>query len=299
MNILPIERQSQIISSLVEGCSIRATERMTNTHRDTIMRLGVRIGQGCKVLHDNLFQNLDTRILELDEIWAYVGKKQKRIKPIETADKGDRYTFTALDGDSKAIVAYRIGKRDGDNNRAFIWDLREKVDSFMQIVTDAFPPYEPAIADIFGPSTHYAQIVKKVVGEKPINAARRYSPGKVISVAKRVVSGFPVDMHISTSYVERSNLTIRMQQRRFTRLTNGFSKKLENHKAAVALFVAHYNLCRIHESIQITPAMELGVIDHVWSIEELIDAANNPDDFELKGRVVMNTPFRIIDGGLS
>lgn len=297
MNILPIDRQAQIIAALVEGNSIRATERMTNTHRDTIMRLGVRVGQGCQALHHHLFQNLETRILELDEIWAYVGKKQKRTTPDDVAGKGDQYTFTALDADSKAIVSYRVGKRDGDTTRAFIWDLRERVAKFMQINTDAFPPYESAIAEIFGPDTHYAQIVKRVVGEPPVNAARRYSPGHVVSISKRVVSGFPVEFLASTSYVERSNLTFRMQQRRFTRLTNGFSKKLENHKAAVALFVAHYNLCRIHETLRVTPAMELGIADHVWSIEELIEAAGSPDDFAPVGRIASGGRFRVIDGG--
>ncbi|MDH3667068.1 MAG: hypothetical protein OEN23_09085 [Paracoccaceae bacterium] len=199
MNILPLERQAQIIAALTEGNSIRATERMTGAHRDTIMRLGARIGDGCAGLHDHLFRNLDTRILELDEVWAYVGKKQKRTKPEDGNEKGDQYTFTALDADSKAIVAYRVGKRDGDNTRAFVWDLRERVSDYMQINTDAFLPYEQAIADAFGRDAHYAQIVKKVVGEPPVNAARRYSPGKVVSVSKRVVSGFPVGFLTSTA----------------------------------------------------------------------------------------------------
>ena len=297
MNTLSIERQAQIISSLTEGCSIRATERMTGTHRDTIMRLGVRIGDGCAALHDHLFRDLHTRILELDELWAYVGKKQKRMKKDDPADLGDQYTFTALDADTKAIVAFRVGKRDGDNTRAFIWDLRERVQSFMQINTDAFKPYEAAIADAFGRNANYGQITKKVVGDPPVNAARRYSPGKVVSVSKRAVSGFPVGMHISTSYVERSNLSFRMAQRRYTRLSNGFSKKLTNHRAATALFVAHYNLCRVHETLRVTPAMELGVSDHVWTIEELIGAATNPDAFKPKGRRL--GAFRVIDGGLS
>lgn len=298
MNILPIDKQAAAIAALTEGCSIRATERMTGIHRDTIMRLGVRIGHGCSALHDYLFRDLETRVLELDELWAYVGKKQKRTTADEF-DKGDQYTFTALDADSKAIVTYRVGKRDGDTTRAFIWDLRERVTKFMQINTDAFQPYEAAIADAFGPDAHYAQIVKRVVGDPPINAARRYSPGQVVSVSKRAVSGFPVGFLTSTSYVERSNLTFRMQQRRFTRLTNGFSKKLDNHKAAVALFVAHYNLCRVHETLRVTPAMEIGITDHVWNIEELIEASANPDAFAPLGRLAGRSPFRVIDGGLS
>jgi IS1 family transposase len=258
MNILTIDRQSAIIAALVEGCSIRSTERITDTHRDTVMRLGVRIGQGCKQLHDHLFRDLHVGVLELDEIWAYVGKKQVRTTMDDVAVKGDQYTFLALEADTKAILAYRVGKRDGDNTRAFIWDLREKVTEFTQINTDAFKPYESAIADAFGPHCHYGQIVKRVVGDPPINAARRYSPGQVVSVSKRAVSGFPVGFLTSTSFIERANLSLRMGQRRFTRLTSGFSKKLENHRAAVALFVAHYNLCRVHETLRVTPAITFG-----------------------------------------
>lgn len=299
MNILPIDRQVAIISALVEGCSIRSVERMTDTHRDTIMRLGVRVGQGCQRLHDNLFRELHVGVLELDEIWAYVGKKQARTTKDDVAAKGDQYTFLALEADAKAILAYRVGKRDGDNTRAFIWDLREKVREFTQINTDAFQPYESAILGAFGPHCHYAQIVKRVVGDPPVNAARRYSPGQVVLVSKRAVTGFPVGFLTSTSFIERANLSLRMGQRRFTRLTSGFSKKLDNHRAAVALFVAHYNLCRVHETLRVTPAMELGIADHIWTIEELIEAAASTETFAPAGRRYRGTPFRVIDGGLS
>ncbi|MBI1179339.1 MAG: transposase [Alphaproteobacteria bacterium] len=298
MNILPREHQIAAISALTEGCSIRSTERLTSIHRDTIMRLGVRVGEGCRRLHDAMFRNLHVDLIEVDEIWSYVGKKQKRLTTADGEDKGDQYIFTALDAISKAILSYEVGKRTMETTQTFIYDLRHRITNVPQISTDAFPAYEQAIEYAFGDDCHYGQIVKKYVGEPPVNAARRYSPGVVVGVSKRRVRGFPVGMNVSTSYVERSNLTMRMQSRRLTRLTNGFSKKLENHKAAIALFVAHYNFCRVHESLRVTPAMQLGVTDHIWTIGELVDAAVNGE--------LPNTPpsrqvggFWVIDGGLS
>jgi IS1 family transposase len=277
MNILPLDKQIHIISSLTEGCSIRATERLTNTHRDTIMRLGARIGQRCTAIHDRLFRNLNVSLIELDEVWSYVGKKQRRMTADDSEEKGDQYVFTALDAVHKAILAYRIGKRTRENTHAFVADLRQRVLNRPQISSDAFVSYPEAIEEAFGADVDYGQIVKHYVGEPPVNAARRYSPGIVVSVKREAVAGKPRKASISTSFVERSNLTIRMQSRRFTRLTNGFSKKLENHCAAVALFIAHYNLCRVHETLRVTPAMSLGVTDHIWSIGELIEAATQPE----------------------
>lgn len=188
----------------------------------------------------------------------------------------------------------RSGKRDGDTTRAFVWDLRERIINVPQISSDAFHPYVQAIKEAFGDGVHYGQIVKRYVGEPPVDAARRYSPGVVVSVERKRVHGFPTRFQTSTSYVERSNLTFRMQSRRFTRLTNGFSKKLENHKAAVSLFVAHYNLCGVHESLRVTPAMQLGVTDRIWSISELVEAALYGEIAAPEGRRV--GPFRVIDG---
>lgn len=275
MNILPFDRQVSVIAALTEGCSIRATERLTGVHRDTIMRLGVRVGMGCHRLHNAIMRDLQSPLIELDELWSFVGKKQRRLKPTDGADKGDQYIFTALDAHNKAIISYRVGKRDGDTTRAFLYDLRERVLNAPQISSDSFPAYEDAVRQVFGERVHYAQIHKRYVGEPPINAARRYSPGVVVGVEKRNVIGFPVNFQVSTSLVERSNLTARMHSRRLTRLTNGFSKKLENHAAAFALYVAHYNLCRVHETLRITPAMALGLTDHIWTIGELVDAALN------------------------
>ena len=292
MNILPFDKQIAAIAALTEGCSIRATERLTDIHRDTIMRLGVRVGEGCARLHDHMMRGLQVPILEFDEVWGYVGKKQRRTEPGET-DKGDQYTFTALDATGKAIISYVTGKRTEDNTRAFVNDVWERIINRPQITTDGFGPYVDAVAECFGDDADYAQLVKHYAAEHSVEAKRRYSPPHVVRVERRVVSGRP--RHVSTSYVERSNLTLRMQQRRFTRLTNGFSKKLQNHKAAVALFVSHYNLCRVHETIRITPAMALGVTDHIWTIGELVEAA-------LEG-VIPEPPgerygrFRVIDGG--
>lgn len=255
------------------------------------MRLGVRVGKGCARLHDYRMAGLRVGRLELDELWSFVGKKQKRVTRKDEPVKGDQYVFTALASASKAIVGYRIGKRNGDNAEAFLADLRGRVIGKPEISTDGLHYYETAVRFAFGTSVAYGQIVKSYVGEPPKDAARRYSPGTVVDVERKVVSGRP--SHISTSYVERSNLTVRMASRRFTRLTNGFSKKLENHEAAFALFVAHYNWCRVHEATKVTPAMALGLTDHAWSIGELLDVAlgYEPNKPRLSRR------FRVIEGG--
>ena len=277
MNILPRDRQIAVIAALSEGVSIRATERLTGIHRDTIMRLGARVGWGCTALMDDMMRDLPTQFIELDELWSFVGKKQKRVRPGDRAAFGDYYVFIALDATNKAILTYRVGKRDAETTRKFIADLRARVLGAPQISSDAFPAYEGAIEEAFGDDVHYGQIVKHYHGEPPVNAARRYSPGWVVGVEKRRVAGFPPAFLISTSYIERQNLTVRMQSRRFTRLTNGFSKRLDNHAAAVGLYVAHYNLCRVHQALRMTPATALGVTDHVWSIGELIAAAEASD----------------------
>jgi IS1 family transposase len=274
MNILPQDRQVAVISALIEGCSIRSTERLTVTHRDTVMRLGARIGRGCAELHDLMFRELNINQLQFDELWAYIGKKQKRVKRDDDPTKGDAYTFLALDPLDKAIISYRVGKRTGETTRAFVEDVRARVLGMPFISSDAFPAYEPAIRAVFGEGVHYSQVVKSYVNEPPVNAARRYSPGAIVKVAKERVIGFMPEYMTSTSHVERVNLSVRMGSRRFTRLTTGYSKKIENHEAAVALFVAHYNLCRVHETLKMTPAMALGLTERPWSVAELIQEAD-------------------------
>jgi IS1 family transposase len=246
MNILPRDRQIAVISALTEGCSIRATERLTGIHRDTIMRLGVRVGDGCAALHDELMQFVEVTRLELDELWSYVGKKQRRVKQTDPADLGDQYVFIGIDATRKAIISYRVGKRDSDNTNAFLADLRQRIANRPEISSDGFSAYPDAVERAFGLDCSFAQIIKQYHG-----AQRK----------------------VSTSYVERGNLSVRVASRRFTRLTNGFSKKLANHVAAVSLYVAHFNLCCVHESLRITPAMAMGITDHILAIGELVEAA--------------------------
>ena len=271
-NVLSRDRQVSVISALTEGMSIRSTERITGIHRDTIMRLGARVGRGCAALHDDLMRDLPVTRIELDELWSYVGKKQRRVQPTDSTDLGDQYVFVAIGALNKLIISYRVGKRDMENTEAFVRDLRERVVGRPQISSDAWPCYEPAMARVFE-EVDYAQIVKSYSGEPPVNAARRYSPGWIVGVDKRVMSGRPREDKISTSYIERSNLNVRMDCRRFTRLSNGYSKKLAHHEAAVALFVAAYNLTRVHSKLKTTPAVAMGITDHVWSITELVDEA--------------------------
>lgn len=294
MNVLSRDQQILVISCLTEGQSIRATERLTGIHRDTIMRLGERIGRGCAELHDRMMVGVRVGRIELDEIWGYVGKKQKRVERHEISHKGDQYTFVALGSAHRAIISYRTGKRDSENTDLFTQDLRERVLGEPEISTDGFHPYRVAIRDAFRGKAHHGVIVKtySVTNLAVKDAARRYSPAEVIAVEREVASGFPVK--ISTSYVERQNLTLRMTQKRFARLTNGFSKKLTNHAAAVSLYVAHYNLCRVHESLRTTPAIAIGVADRVWTIGDLIDAVL-PLEPNKPVRVKRN--FQVIDGG--
>lgn len=295
MNILPLDRQVAVIAGLCEGLSIRSTERLTGVHRDTIMRLGMRVGFGCDGIHNRLMQNLRPLIIELDELWAFVGKKQRRTTDDDVHQKGDQYTFLALAGMDKAIISYQTGKRDGITTEMFITDLKNRVLGSPVISTDGFAPYRELVVSAFAPRLHYGQVVKQFQAVPGNDAAHRYSPGQVVNVRYEAVYGNP--RRISTSHVERQNLSVRMSSRRFTRLTNGFSKKLVNHAAAVSLYVAHHNFCRVHETIRTTPAVSLGVTDHVWSVAELVQAALQTDEMPppVQGRIA--GPFRVFDGG--
>lgn len=302
MNILSRDKQIEIIAALTEGVGIRATARLTGVNRETVANLAFRVGCGCGELHDRMMVGLRVNRIELDELWAFVAKKQKRVKPYEAFAKGDQYTYIALGSTSRAILTYRIGKRDGAVTDDFVQDLRQRVLGSPEISTDGWHPYKLSIRDAFRNSAHGVIVKTVAVVDLRKDAAHRYSPAEVVAVAREAVQGVP--LQISTSYVERSNLSVRMASRRFTRLTNGFSKKLPNHVAAVSLYVAHYNLCRIHESLspnardQRTPAMALGVTHYTWSIGELLDAA-----LAVAPREPSETPperrrqFRVIQGG--
>lgn len=300
MNILPLETQAQIIGVLVEGMSIRGAERQIGVARNTIMRLGVKVGEACARLHDLRMRGLNVAVLEADEIWSFIGKKEKRVTEEDDPSKGDCYTWIAMDATRKAIISYRVGKRDDKHARAFIADLRLRILNRPQLTTDGYSPYIPAVLKAFGEGIDYAMLVKQYGPGNPEEGAdRRYSPSRVTGSRKRVVTGKPEQALISTSFVERQNLTVRMHTRRFTRLTNAFSKVIRNHTAAVGLYVAWYNFCRVHESLRITPAMEIGLTDHVWSIAELIQVSgaipweepdlDEPGSADLEPRTVPDT----------
>jgi IS1 family transposase len=278
MSTTSLQKQIQIIAALTEGCSIRATERLTATHRDTVMRLGVRVGNGCERLHDRMMRDLQVGAVELDEQWDFIGKKQKRVRDDDAPEMGDVWVFIALSATHKAVLSYVVGKRNRDNAQELVYDLSMRVLNRPQITSDGYAPYIGAVDMAFGWDVDYAQVRKVYDVEPGQDAAHRYSPARVREVEKEVLRGDPDPDKISTSYVERFNLSTRMQMRRFARLTNGFSKKLENHRAAVALWIAFYNFCRVHETLRQTPAMALGITDHVWTIGELITAALEPTD---------------------
>jgi IS1 family transposase len=279
MNVLPFEKQVQVISALTEGCSIRSTERLTGANRNTVMSLGLRVGEGCACLHGRLMRDLQVNQIELDEQWDFIAKKQKRVQAGDPDEFGDAWVFIALASTQKAVLSYLVGKRTAENTTALAMDLRARVVNRPQITSDGYAPYVGAVEAAFGWNVDFAMLTKHYVGDSNLpDAAHRYSPGHVAGVDRTVIRGLPDPEKISTAYVERFNLSSRMAMRRFTRLTNGFSKRLESHRAAVNLWVCFYNLCRYHETLRCTPAMALGVTDHIWTVAELVQAALEPQD---------------------
>lgn len=271
-NVLKNEKQVAAVSALAEGSSIRSIERMTGIHRDTIMRLGIRVGKGCTQILDKMMRNLTCEHIQIDEIWGFVGKKQKHVRFNEVG-VGDAWTFVAIDSTSKAVPCFRVGKRDAETSNAFIMDLSNRLANRVQISSDSLGAYVEAIELGFGGEVDYGQIVKAYASEKPLPASSRYSPPRIVRVKKQPIVGNPENSSISTSYVERQNLTVRMYCRRLTRLTNAFSKKIENLKAAIGLHFGYYNLVKIHSSIRMTPAMALNVTDTLWSVQDLVEKA--------------------------
>jgi IS1 family transposase len=266
---LPMETVTLILKLLVEGTSIRSIERLTEVHRDTIMRVLLLAGDRCQQLMDAKMRNIQSRYLQVDEIWTYVGKKRRNVREGDAPEMGDQWVYVAIDAETKLIPSFRVGKRVRPDTWAFLWDLNQRMANRVQLTTDGLNHYTVTVPECFGTDVDFAQLVKlfEVSGSGP---EARYSPPRITEVISKVRQGNPDPEHISTSFVERQNLTMRMAMRRFTRLTNAFSKKLSHLKAAVALHFAYYNMCRVHGSLRVTPAMQSGIADHVWSIAELL-----------------------------
>jgi IS1 family transposase len=272
VNKLNNAKRAAVVAALVEGNSIRATSRMTDVSKPTILKLLADLGTACAEYHDRTVRELRCQRLQCDEVWSFVGAKQKNVPDEKKGEWGDLWTWTAIDADTKLIVSYLVGGRNTPNAWRMMWDLSARVIGRPQITTDALPWYGWAIEEAF-PEVDYAKLTKIFAAEP----TGRYSPPRFVGEKTEVIKGNPDPRHISTSFVERQNLTMRMSMRRFTRLTNGFSKKGANHAHAVALHFLHYNFARIHKTLRVTPAMAAGISDHVWSLEEivgLLDAAD-------------------------
>lgn len=269
-NNLETEKKVLAVSMLVEGSSIRAIERMTDIHRDTIMRLGVRVGEACGKIHDERMRGVASKNIEVDEIWGFIGAKCKNA--VRSGHYGDVWTFIALDADTKLIPSFVVGKRDAYHTKMFIDDLSGRVSNRIQLSSDAMTSYADAVECGFGCEVDYGQIEKTYsLSNLNKDAASRYSPCEVVKVERAVVNGMPDVSRITTSHVEKQNHTLRMHCRRLTRLTNAFSKKIENFEAAVALNFAYYNFCKTHGAIRMTPAQAASVESSAWTVAELVE----------------------------
>lgn len=269
MNQLSAAKRVAVVKALVEGCSIRSTVRLTGVSKNTISKLLLQLGAACERYQHETLVNLSCKRLQADEIWSFVAVKDKNItEEKKQQGLGSVWTWTVIDADTKLIPSWRIGPRDAGTAYEFMQDVASRLRNRVQLTTDAHRPYLNAVEAAFGNDIDYA-ILQKIYGADP-GSETRYSPAVCIGCKAEEISGSPDLKHVSTSYVERQNLTMRMSMRRFTRLTNAFSKKVENHAAAVALYFMYYNFGRVHQTLRVTPAMESGVTDHVWSIEEIV-----------------------------
>lgn len=270
MNKLSISKRAQILGMLVEGNSLRATSRMADVAYNTVLKLIAEAGSACAEYQAEALVNLPCKRIQVDEIWSFCYAKQKNVETAKAAPKGagDVWTWTAIDADTKLVPSWLVGGRDAGYAHEFMQDLASRISSRIQLTSDGHKAYLTAVEDAFGADVDYAMLVK-MYGDAPEAMKGKYSPADCTGCKKTRIEGNPDKDHVSTSYVERQNLTMRMSMRRFTRLTNGFSKKMENHAHAVALHYMYYNFGRIHKSLRVTPAMAAGVADHVWSLEEI------------------------------
>ena len=275
-NVVSIAKQTAIITALVEGCSVRSTSRMTGVSKGAVLRTLVKVGKACQEYQDASLRNVAAKRVQVDEIWSFCYAKQKNVK-LSHFDNGgfagDVWTFTAIDAETKLVISWLVGRRDAGCAAQFLQDVASRLSNRVQLTTDGHKMYLEAVPDAFGAGVDYAQLVK-VYGNDP-EGMKRYSPAQCLGTKRVEVIGDPDPAHISTSYVERQNLNMRMNMRRFTRLTNAFSKKLDNHIAMIALFHMHYNFGRVHQTFRVTPAMEAGISSHVWSIQEIVILAQS------------------------
>lgn len=271
MNRLTVEERARIVSCLVEGNSIRATVRMTGASKNTIAKLLRDLGAACSAYQDKVFRNLKLKRIQCDEIWSFIGAKQKNVHTTDHMRNGwgDCWTWTALDAQTKLVPCWYVGTRDSGAAYHFMLDLQSRLANRVQLTTDGHKAYLQAVENAFGADIDYAML-QKIYGNAPEGAEVRYSPAQCMGAKRAVITGAPDYDHISTSYTERQNLTMRMSIRRFTRLTNGFSKKVEQHENALSLYFMHYNFARIHQTLRVTPAMEANVSDHVWTLHEIV-----------------------------
>jgi IS1 family transposase len=273
MNKLTTQDRVRVISCLVEGNSIRSTVRMTGIAKNTVTKLLVDLGKACSEFQDKAMRNLKCKRIQCDEIWSFVGSKERNVpESMKGKGRGDCWTWTALDSDTKLIPCWFVGDRSAGSAWHFIHDLQERLAHRVQLTTDGHKAYLSAVESAFGSEVDFAMLVK-IYGESATGKGSeiRYSPAQCMGSRKAVISGKPDIRHISTSHTERQNLSMRMGMRRFTRLTNAFSKKLENHEHALALYFMYYNFARIHQTLRITPAMESGISDHVWNLDEIVN----------------------------
>lgn len=269
-NNLPTEKKSLILSLLTEGQSVRATSRIADVSPVTVLKLLLEAGQKANDLHDSMIVAIQSRYIQCDEIWAYIQKKQRKVTKDDGHEYGDQYVFVAMDEETKLVPVYMVGKRDGHTTLSFVRELATRVTSRFQLSTDSFKPYFNAVDSTFGIDVDYAMLHKSYA-ETEGNGEKRYSPARIISIEKIPMIGSPKRSKICTSHIERQNLTMRMQMRRFTRLTNAFSKSLKHHEAAVALHFFMYNFVRIHKTLRVTPAMEAKVTNRLWDFADLLN----------------------------
>lgn len=271
MNKLPLHKRTMIISLLVEGMSMRAISRTVGVSINTVTKLLIEAGEACAEHHNENVRNVTASRVQCDEIWSFCYAKKKNVETAKAAPEfaGDVWTWTALDADSKLIVSYLVGGRDGGYALEFMDDVKARLANRVQLTTDGHKAYLEAVEEAFGADVDYAQLIK-LYGAAPESAKGRYSPADCTGIKKVKIEGEPDIDHVSTSYVERQNLTMRMSMRRFTRLTNGFSKKIDNHIHMLSLYFVHYNFCRIHKTLKVTPAMEAGISDTLHDAEWIV-----------------------------